>query len=344
MDTEDARSLPAAAQEEKRKQAIRLRKQGLTYARVGALVGVHWATVHGWWKRYESGGAAALKSRTRGRKEGESRRLNPAQEWALQRLIRDKTPDQLKMPFALWTRHAVRRLITRQYRVVLPIRTIGHYLQRWGFTPQKPAKRAYERRPAEVTRWLAHEYPKIAARAKAEKAEIHWGDETGLRNDDQRGRGYAPRGKTPVIRLMAKRASINLISTVTNQGKVRFMVYEDTMTAQRLITFMQRLITDARRKVFLILDNLRVHHAKLVTACLAEHQGDIQVFYLPSYSPEMNPDEYLNGDLKVGVAAKVPARDKRQLKKAAVSHLRMLQQRPERVKKYFEHPAIRYAA
>lgn len=143
---------------------------------------------------------------------------------------------------------------------------------------------------------------------------------------------------------MAKRASINLISTVTNQGKVRFMVYEDTMTAQRLITFMQRLIRDARRKVCLILDNLRVHHAKLVTAWLAEHRSEIRVFYLPSYSPEMNPDEYLNGDLKVGVSAKVPTRDKRQLKEAAGSHLRMLQQRPERVKKDFEHPAIRYAA
>lgn len=153
------------------------------------MVGVHWATVHGWWTRYESGGAAALKSRRGGRKAGESRRLTPAQEQTLPRLIRDKTPDQLTMPVALWTRHAVRRLIKQQYRVVLPIRTIGHYLTRWGFTPQKPAKRAYEQRPAEVKRWLDHEYPKIAVRAKAETAEIHWGDETGLRNDAQRGRG-----------------------------------------------------------------------------------------------------------------------------------------------------------
>ena len=148
----------------------------------------------------------------------------------------------------------------------MPIRTVGAYLQRWGFTPQKPLKQAYEQRPAAVQKWLKEEYVAIAQRAKQERAEIHWGDETGIRSDSQHGRSYAPQGKTPVIRLSAKRTSINMISTVTNQGKVRFMMYKETMSAQVLITFMKQLLKGSARKIFLVVDNLRVHHAKLVKA------------------------------------------------------------------------------
>lgn len=210
-------------------------------------------------------------------------------------------PDQLKLRYALWTREAVQQLMAQETGVKIAIRTLGEYLKRWGFTVQKPKKRAYEQRPAEVRQWLDQEYPAIHARAKAENAEIYWGDDTGLRSDSQHVRGYAPKGKTPVIRLNAKRESINLISALTNQGKVRFRVFDGTMNADILIDFMKRLIKDAKRKVFLILDNLRVHHAKVVKAWLAEHKDEIEVFYLPSYSPELNPDEYMNCDLKAGV-------------------------------------------
>ena len=226
----------------------------------------------------------------------------------------------------------------------MPIRTIGEYLKRWGFTPQKPLKRAYEQNPEAVKQWVEEEYPKITRKAKEEDAEIHWGDETGLRNDSQHGRSYAPRGKTPVIRLCAKRERINLISSITNQGKVRFMVYQDTMNSQTLIKFLKRLIKDADKKVFLILDNLRVHHSKLVKEWLKDHEDKIELFFLPSYSPELNPDEYLNCDLKAGVHSGPPTRKKADLKKKTISHLKMLQKKPQRVMKYFKHPTILYAA
>ena len=344
MEHEDARTLPAAAQEEKRKLAVRLCKSGMNYTEIAEAVGVHRVTVSKWCRGYAEQGAVALKSRTRGRAEGTHRRLSPAQEARVRQLICDKTPDQLKLPFALWTRRAVGLLVKQLFGIKLPVRTVGSYLERWGFTPQKPLKRAYEQRPAEVKAWLDTRYPAIAARAKAEDAEIHWGDETGLRNDDHRGRGYAPIGKTPVITLVAKRESINLISTVTNQGKVRFMIYDGGMNVSIMIRFMSQLIKDAKRKVFLILDNLRVHHAKLVKAWLGDHKDQIEVFYLPAYAPELNPDEYLNCDLKGGVFAKAPTRSKAQLTKAARSHLKMLQRRPARVTKYFQHNSIQYAA
>ena len=262
----------------------------------------------------------------------------------IRRLICDKTPDQLKMEFALWNRQAVSQLIEARLGVKVPIRTIGEYLKRWGFTPQKPIKKAYEQRPAEVRKWLDEDYPQIAARAKIEQAEIHWGDETGLRSDDVRGRGYAPKGQTPVVRVNNKREGLSIMSTVTNQGKVRWKIFEGAMNADILIDFFKRLIQDAERKVFLILDNLKVHHARRVKDWLADHEEEIEVFYLPSYSPELNPDECLNADLKDGVTRRAPARSKAKLKKAAISHLRKLQKSPRRIRKYFEHKPVRYAA
>ncbi len=344
MEKEDARKLTKETQELLRKQAIRLRKKGKTYKEIAGIIGVNNNTVWKWWKKYQAGGAKALQAGQRGRPIGINRSLNSLQEDEIKKVICDKTPDQLKLTFALWTRQAVQEFIKQRFGIRIAIRTVGTYLKRWGFTPQKPLKRAYEQRPVEVQKWLQDVYPSIIDRAKQEGAEIHWGDETGIRSDSQHGRGYAPKGKTPVIRLSAKRTSINMISTVTNQGKVRFMIYRDSMNAKRLIKFLKQLIKSSDKKVFLILDNLRVHHSKLVKEWLAEHPKEIDVFFLPAYSPELNPDEYLNCDLKAGVHSKPPARDIETLKKKVKSHMMKLVKTPARVRKYFEHQKITYAA
>ena len=278
----------------------------MTRADIGAVVGVHADTVGRWLKIDKK----ALAVNARGRKKGDGNLLTQEQEKLIRGLIIDRTPDQLKMAYALWTRRAVQELIAMEAGIELAIRTVGEYLKRWGMTPQKPQKRAYEQRAPEVKRWLEREYPEIQAQAKREEAEIDWGDETGLRNDCQDERGYALKGKTPTIVLNANRASINMISAITNQGKVRFRIFEGGMNADVLIDFLMRLVKDAKRKVFLILDNLRVHHAKPVKEWLEHHKNVIKVFYLPAYSPELNPDEYLNGDLKAGVHNGKPARNK----------------------------------
>ena len=342
----DARKLSQDAKEEKRKQAIRLHKAGKRYKEIAELVEVHFETVGKWVRAYKNGGMKEIKSKTKGRKPGTSKYkyLSFEQEKLIQKLITEKTPDQIKMAYALWTRKAVMELIKEQTGVKLAIRTVGTYLSQWGFTPQKPLKNAYEQSPAKVKKWLDEDYPAIKQKAQKEGAEIYWGDETGMRSDCQHGRGYAPKGKTPVIRLSAKRTSTNMISAISNQGKVRFQIYDGRMNAQQLIEFLKRLIKDAKRKVVLILDNLRVHHANLVREWLGRHVEKIEIFYLPSYSPELNPDEYLNCDLKAGVHSKAPARNIKQLKAKVLSHMRMLQKQPNRVKKYFKHPKISYAA
>lgn len=344
MDKIDARTLPLAVLNERRRRAVKLRESGMTLREVAERSELSVPTVMAAHSAYLSGGWSAVNVKPRGRQLGEGRQLSEEEETRIQKMICDRTPDQMKLPFALWSRQAVAQLIGTELGLKLPIRTVGDYLKRWGFTLQKPIKKAYEQRPAEVKQWLDEEYPQIAARAKAEGAEIHWGDETGLRSDDVRGRGYALKGQTPVVRVNNRRESLSLISTVTNQGKVRWQVFEGAMHADLLIGFFKRLIKDTDRKVFLILDNLKVHHARKAKAWLAEHEDQIEVFYLPSYSPELNPDECLNADLKEAVTKRAPARSKKQLKDAAIGHLRKLQKSPARVRKYFEHKPVRYAA
>jgi len=347
MEKRDSRRVSSEVLEEKRRQAIALSRRGLSCLAIGEIVGAHAHTIGRWLKCYAEKGAAFYKPRPRGRRLGECRRLSAEQEAQIRKLLTDKVPEQLKLDFALWTRPAVAELIELRCGFKMPIRSVGEYLKRWGLRPQKPLKRAYEQRPEVVQQWLETEYPNIRDQARRESGEIYWGDETGLRSDCQHGRGYALKGQTPVIRLNARRQSINMISAITNQGLVRFRLFEGSFNADLLIDFMKRLVKGAGgRKVFLVLDNLRVHQAKVVKAWLLEpgREKEIEVFYLPSYSPELNPDEYLNCDLKCGVHSGTPARNKEQLSKKTISHMRMLQKKPVRVRKYFEHHKICYAA
>jgi len=344
MEKIDARTLKQEAQQALRDQVIRLRKQGKKGKDVAQFLGIsrqHASTI---WQKYKKGGSKAVALGMRGRRHGQKRTLTAAQEQEVQRLLIDKTPDQLKFPFALWTREAVKQLIRQRYGMEMPIRTVGEYLKRWGFTPQKPVKRAREQSPEAVERWLKTDYPKIVTLAKKEKAEIYWGDETGVQNEANRIRGYGPKGKTPVLRVSAKREHLSMISAINNEGRIRFMIYREAMTFQKLITFMTRLIRDAGRKVYLILDNLKAHHSKKVTEWLTAHKDQIAVFYLPPYSPELNPDEYLNGDLKQRVHSGIPVRTEKDLKHKTESFMRMLVRRPHRVRSYFNHPRVAYAA
>lgn len=340
----DARTLPPDAQAEKRRLAMTLCEAGESFSAISRTLGVHYMTVSMWWDRYQAGGLDALAVRTRGPKVGVHRRLTARQEQAIQRAITDTTPDQLKLPFALWTRAAIAQLIQQKFGIAVPVRTMGHYLKRWGFTAQKPIKRAYEQRPEAIATWLKTEYPRIKRRALAEGAEIHWGDETSLSTSDARGRGFAPKGKTPVRPILSQRKSVSFLSTISNAGTLRFMVLKKSVDAATLIRFFTRLCRDAGKKVFVILDNLNVHKARQLRDWVAAHADAIALFYLPSYAPELNPDEYLNGDLKLSVAKRAPARDRDTLLRTATARLRSLQRRPDRVKKFFHHPRVQYAA
>ena len=306
---------------------------------------MHVRTVRQWGQHRREHGLASLVRAQRGHALGEGRTLTAAQEKELRKLITDKMPDQLKLPFALWTRRAVAELIEQRYGLKLPVRTMGEYLKRWCFTPQKPPRKAYEQQPKAVQEWLMTSYPAIAAAAKAEGAEIFWGDQTGVSNQPNAPRSYAPRGQTPTGRQQAKRFGFSVMSAVTNRGSARWMVYEGAMDSARLIEFLVRLVRLAGgRKVYLILDNLRVHHSKPVKQWLAAHLAQIAVHYLPSYSPDLNPDERLNRSLKGKLAQRPAPRDAAQLRQQAIGQLRSCHRQPALIKSYFLSPSTSYAA
>ena len=345
MEKFDARKLPRDAQDEMRRQAMRMREElKLSWKEIAKVVGVHVSTVIGWSKRYSMEGSTGLKSKTRGRRYLSGRTLTLAQEWQLRSVIVGENPRQLSLPFALWNRRAVMQLVKVLFDIEMPIRTVGEYLLRWGYTPQRPMKRALEQNPVKVEQWLNDTYPTIAARAKAEGATIYWGDETAVAEDGHWLRGYAPVGQTPVLAAPSKRHGLSMVSAISNQGLVRFEFIEEAMNTDLFIGFMERLIADSSQKVFLILDNLKVHHAKLVTAWLAERKEQIEVFYLPPYSPEINPDEYLNRDFKTELRSADRATSKKALLSKATTFMERLVKTPERVMAYFKHSAVQYAA
>jgi transposase len=345
MDARDFRGIGRPAQEELRRRALWLiERQGLSQAQAAAAVGVQRQTVNIWLRRYRAQGEdGVLDGRRVSPRRGKG--LLTAEEAAkIQRWLADKTPDQLKLPWALWTSRAVRDLITLRFGKTLGLSTVQLYLQRWGLTPQKPLARARERSPAAVAAWLEQHYPAIAKRAKAEGAVIYWGDETGISNQDQIGRSYAPKGRTPVVARTAKRRTQSMISAVSNRGLMRFMLFDGALNAARFIAFLRRLIKDADQKLVLIVDNLKVHHAKPVKAWVAAHTHEIELCYLPAYAPDHNPDEYLNNDLKQKLRQKLQPASKQELVKGTRSVLRAIQRSPERIRSYFTPEPVRYAA
>ena len=344
MNIKDARTINAAALYERRKQAIMLFKKGMKRHEIAPIVGVHRLTVGIWIKAWQNGGLVALKASSSGRPKGTGRKLRPDEELETRRAIVDKCPDQLKLPFALWTRHAVREFLRQRFNVKMSLQAVGDYLKLWGFTPQKAIRRAYERNEKKVREWKTEEYPLLVKKAKLEKAEIHWGDETGIRSDDVNARGYAPTGKTPIQRVKGTPEKVNMISSVSNQGQLRFMFYRETMNADLLIKFLKRLIRSVGRKVILILDNLRVHHSKVLKSWLEANKNLIELYYLPSYSPDLNPDELMNSDLKSHLSKQPDARTKGKLEKNAFAHMRKVQKKPQHIKNFFQAESVRYAS
>ena len=325
---------------EARKIVIKMWKKGSPIKEIAEITGFSTNTVYITIRKYKADGMKALKPQKRGIKKGENRILSSEQEKAVIKMITEKNPDQLRLKCCLWTRNAVQELIKEQFGITMPIRTVGEYLKRWGFTVQRPMKQAMKQKPEQVQEWLKNTYPSIHKTAKEEGAEIFWGDETAVQNECNYARGYAPKGKTPVLKVQTVKMHINMISAISNRGKVHFMFSKDSINAEKLVDFMERLIKDAGHKIYLILDNLRAHHSKLATEWVAEHNEQIALFYLPPYSPEYNPDEYLNHDMKQSIGHREMVKDCDELQSRADEFMDELSSDPDHVKSYFEHPKL----
>jgi transposase len=281
-----------------------------------------------------------------GRKVGSNLILTPEQEELIKNEIVETTPEIHGYEGFLWDLKLITKLVFDKCEGIKIARsTLSKYLERWGYTAQRPVIYNRKQNTNDVNKWLEEEYPAIKERAKQEKAEIFWGDETGVQNECNYSKGYAPIGETPVARLSHNgKYRINIMSAVTNQGKLRFTMYEDSMTQQKLIAFTKRLIKTSKRKVFLILDNLKVHHGQIFRDFIDKNNKKIEVFYLPTYSPELNPDEYFNGTLKRRIESKGDAKSKDSFFKNTRSSLLSLQKCTVTLVNLFLANKITYAA
>jgi transposase len=340
----DARQLPDAILEALRLRALNGRELGFTEADLANLLGVSRETVCRWWSAYTAHGIDALPHERTGRPLGSGRFLSDEQVRRVQRLLDEKTPEELGIPAPLWNRRAVRDLVHKECGVLLAVRTVGKYLKRWGYTAKKPSRRARKQDPEEVRQWLEETYPAIEQRAAGEGAEIYFCDETGAKADEHPGYGYAREGQPATMEVPDPHIGMNQISAISNTGQVRFMTYARTMNAALFLVFLGKLLRNTTGKLFLIVDRLQAHQTPAVKAWVASHSDRLEIFALPRRAPERNPDEYLNNDLKGQVNAEGLPDSKEDLRSRIQGFMRKLLHFPERVRSYFQHPFAQYAA
>lgn len=328
-------------------RGVRMLEAGFTQVEVADALGVGERQVRRWHKRFRRGGWKGLEKRRRGRRPGEQEALSAAQQQRLVEAIRSQNPDQLRIPALLWTRSSVQELIELQCGVRLEVGTVGRYLRRWGFTLKRPTKRALEADPVVVEAWLEDVYPKIRAQAKQDGGVILWQDESGLRLDRLTAKqGYAPRGERAVAPSTGNRQGVNMISALANSGELRFSVFEGRFSAKVFIDFLDRLVRSIPgRRLHLICDNHSAHHAKLVKAWVARRADRIELHFLPAHSPQLNPDEQLNQDVKRHMRELYPKpTDKTTLRTELARFLHRRQRQPKIVSAYFQESSVRYAA
>lgn len=336
----DARKLPREAKEMLRIAAVRRVNAGESPEKVASGIGINRRQIYRWIQMATYGGEDALKARPIA---GAKPKLNAQQMQKIARIVHEKNPQQLKFDYALWTLSMIRTLISRQFDVRLSTVSVGRLMKRLGYTPQRPLYRAWQQDPVLAKVWQDTQYPQIAKRAKREGALIFFADESGIRSDHHSGTTWAPAGKTPVVKATGARFGFNLLSAVNAQGQFRFMTVQGTVNANVFKEFLKRLISGVDRKVFLIVDGHPSHKAKLVQQFVAENVDRIELFFLPPYSPELNPDELVWGNVKARVAKAAPM-TKQELISKVQSAMRRLGKMPELVASFFRTPTCAYAA
>jgi transposase len=343
MESTDARRLDHKTLTELRKRAVGSVQAGQSPEVVAQAMGVHRVTMYGWLARYRNGGWSSLDACKRG---GRPPKLDgKAMQW-IYRTVTMKNPLQMKFTFALWTAKMIGQLIYHQFGVKMSKASVCRLLAQMGLTPQRPVWRAYQQKPEEVQKWLNEAYPRIRSMARRLKAEIFFGDEAGVRSDHHAGTTWAVKGKTPVVSTTGARFSLNIISAVSAQGEFRFMTVKGRVGASEFIEFIKRLLHGTQRMIFLIVDGHPAHKAKSVAKFIETKpiKKRFRLFFLPPYSPELNPDERVWNDLKNNAIGQQAITAPVQMHGAVISHLRFIQKSPERVRSYFNNATTKYAA
>ena len=341
MTKNDARKLDHKTLEAIRIRAVEQVQAGNSPEEVIKTLGFSRSCIYEWLARYRAGGWHALRARPL---LGRPRKITGRQMKWIYDAVTLKNPMQYKFEFALWTRGMIRTVIKERFGIQLSLASVGRLLAQLGLTCQKPLMRAFQQNPALVEKWLRDEYPKIRARAKRLGAEIFFGDEAGVRSDFHSGTTWAPKGKTPVVRVTGARFGFNMISAVSPKGQMRFMVVQGKVAAKQFCEFLRRLVFKSERPIFLILDGHPVHRSAKVKQLVESMKDKLQLFYLPPYSPELNPDEWVWNDLKNNGIGRMSISGPDDMKHKVISHLKFLQRNPVLIRSFFQADTTRYAA
>ena len=341
MKKHDGRTLRHDVLTELRKRAVSRVQEGESPETVIRAMGFCRASIYNWLAMYRAGGWDALDARKRG---GRPRKVSARMIAWVYRVVTGGDPRQYKFPFALWTRNAIAILLYRRYGVRLSANSVGRLLAHLGITPQKPLWRAYQQDPERVRQWIQAEYPAIARQAQQEKAEIWFGDESGVRSDYHAGTTWAARGKTPVVRTTGARYRLNMLSAVNRRGKMRFMIEAKGLNADVMCSFLDRLMAGQKRRVFLILDGHPIHKSARLARKVSGFDGRLKLFLLPPYSPELNPDEGVWREVKGHRLGRAGIFSFADLKSKALGALRHLARRPDKVRALFRTHTTIYAA
>jgi transposase len=324
---------------EERLAACRALENGIRAEEVAGFLQVSRASVFEWQKAYRLLGADGLRTK---KTRGPRARLSDGQMSQLYRLIAGSDPRQLSFGLALWTREMVRDLIVRQFGIRLSVATVGTVLGRLGMSPQRPLYRAYEQDPQKVADWKDRTFPQIQARAKKEGAAIFFADEASVRTSYHAGTTWAPAGQTPVVAGSGRTRSVSMVSAISPRGELHFQVHESGIRQEEFLDFCQMLVADVGRPVFLIMDNSQVHRARILKEHAARSNGMLTLFFLPPYSPGLNPDEWVWKNVKHDNLGRASARDETQLAEFASAALARLKELPGKLRSFFGDPALRY--
>lgn len=341
------KSLPRAKREVFRRQAFAAFKAGKKAYSVAKDLNLNESCVDNWYARFRREGDSALKEHRRGPAPETKASLSAEEVQALLKAVTGTTPDQLMFDFALWSSRAVEAFVAKKFGKRVCRRTARRHLQRLGFTYQCPIRRAREQNAAAVDTWLKQTYPRIKAEAARISAKILWADEATVQVGGIKPRGYARRGQPPILRTTGNRSvRCNTISAIGNKGDLMFMTFDGSMNVDIFKQFILQTIKEVGGPVTMIVDNLKVHHANCLADWLKERKvkDSFSLEYLPSYSPELNPDEYLNRDVKAGLAERALPADSKAVSAAVVEHLEGRKRTPEKVRNLFKKSEVRYAA
>lgn len=321
-----------------RQQAVKAVREGQTVQSVAAAFGVNLRSVYRWLTDFTNGGQHALLAKPI---PGRPSKLSAEELSWIANTVRDHNPQQLKFEFGLWTLSLIRHLIKRQFKKELSVSSVHRLMKILGFSAQKPLYRAWQQDPVLVRTWETETYPAIRAEARQIGARIYFGDESGIRSDYHTGTTWAPQGQTPVVQATGRRFSLNMISAVGTQGEFRFMLHEGSVGAKVFVEFLKRLMINADKPVFLIVDGHPIHKAKMVKNYVEGLEGKLKLFYLPPYSPHLNPDETVWAHVKRKVSSQL-VESAEGMKRLALGALRSIQKLPDLVKSFFRQPECRY--